>query len=504
MLKHGFEPLEPYPGSQKKWRCKCATCGNEIQVLRNTVASNGTGCKYCWERRRGKTLQVPEADAIALMRAAGLEPQDPYERSGAPWRCIHLECGREVFPSYNTIQQGGGGCQQCGYIKTADAIRHDAEFASEIMRSAGLEPLENYPGSKSKWRCIHLECGRVVQATFGAVKQGESGCIKCGATKRGKAQRLDPEVARQFMISNGLEPQVPYELSNTPWKCIHLECGSIVFPTYSSIKGGQKGCRKCADKQTALRSTYSPEFAREQAISRGYEPLEKYPGAQSHWRFLHIACGQEVLGTLNTLMSGRGCCMACGVAIRAEKNRYTAEEAEAVMRKFELIPLEPFPGYSEKWRCLHSQCGREVTPTFWYLKFRESGCKFCAKNGLDYTGQGIVYLLERQDYFSAKIGITTPTSRTKRIAAHIKEGWRLVQSWNTDTAFQAEEVEEDILSWWRNELDAPIAMRKEDMKSGWTETASLLYVDIETTCMRINQMIAAFTASQLSDTPTND
>jgi hypothetical protein len=198
------------------------------------------------------------------------------------------------------------------------------------------------------------------------------------------------------------------------------------------------------------------------------------------------------MATLNTLMSGKGCCMDCGAASRAEKNRFTAEEAEAVMRKCDLEPLDPYPGFGEKWRSRHIVCGREVSPRFSYVKSRESGCKFCATGGLDYTGQGTVYLLERQDFFSAKVGITTPNSRTDRIAAHVKEGWHLVRSWTTNTAFQAEEVEEDILSWWRNDLEAPISMRREDMKSGWTETASLLYVDVETTSVRIERLMAEF------------
>ena len=492
MIKHGFQPLEEYPGSQKKWHCKCLTCGNEVFILRNTVATRGTGCSFCWTNRRGLALRTPEAEAIAVMRAAGLEPIEPYSRSGNPWRCIHLECGREVSPSYNSVQQGAGGCQQCGFLKTAAAIRHDGEFAADIMRNAGLEPLENYPGSHSKWRCLHLACGDEVMATLHGVRSGESGCFKCGAKNRGVQSRVSAEIAREFMLANGLDPQEPYELSNKPWKCIHIECGSLVSPTYGSIKSGQKGCRKCADKLTSIRNSYTPEFATDQALSRGYQPLENYPGAMSHWRCIHLPCGREVIATLNTLMSGKGCCMDCGVASRAEKNRYTADEAEIVMRKFGLEPLEPFPGYMNQWRCLHKACGREVTPSFWYVKFRESGCKFCATKGLDYTGQGIVYLLQRQDFFSAKVGITTPNSRTDRVASHIKEGWHLVKSWTTDTAFQAEEVEENILSWWREELEAPISMRKEDMKSGWTETASLLYVDVEATCIRIEKLISDF------------
>ena len=489
MFEQGFEPLEPYPGSQKKWRCRCTTCGNEILVLRNTVATKGTGCKHCWEQRRGQTLKVSSSAAFAVMRAAGLEPQDPYTRSGDPWRCIHLECGREVFPSYNSVQQGRGGCQQCGYLKTGAAIRHDNEFAAEIIRNAGLEPLENYPGSHTKWRCIHLECGEEVHVRLHSIRGGESGCFKCGAKKRGHASRLNADEAREFMISKGLEPQEPYELSNKPWACIHIECGSLVHPTFASVQGGQRGCRPCAIKEGAARSSYTPEFAVKQATTRGYEPLEDYPGAMNHWRCTHVQCGKEVKATLNTLLSGKGCCMDCGAASRADKNRYSAEEATAIMQKFSLEPLVPFPGFHEPWQCKHLECGREVKPKFSYVKSRESGCKFCSTKGLDYTAEGLIYLLERQDFFSAKVGITTPNSKTDRIAAHVKEGWQLVSTWQTPTAAEAEVVEEKTLEWWREVLDAPISMRQEDMKSGWTETASLLYVSIEDTAKYIERQI---------------
>lgn len=115
MFEHGFEPLEPYPGNQKLWRCRCSTCGHEIRIRRLTVTQNGTGCKYCWDDRRGIALRVSQEEAVAVMRAANLEPLEPYVTSQAPWKCIHIPCGREVFPSYNTVQQGGGGCQQCGF-----------------------------------------------------------------------------------------------------------------------------------------------------------------------------------------------------------------------------------------------------------------------------------------------------------------------------------------------------------------------------------------------------
>lgn len=46
MLGEEIEPLESYPGSAKKWRCRCMKCSREIITMYNTV-KNGSGCKYC-------------------------------------------------------------------------------------------------------------------------------------------------------------------------------------------------------------------------------------------------------------------------------------------------------------------------------------------------------------------------------------------------------------------------------------------------------------------------
>ena len=72
----------------------------------------------------------------------------------------------------------------------------------------------------------------------------------------------------------------------------------------------------------------------------------------------------------------------------------------------------------------------------------------------------------------------------------MKEGWQLVSTWKTDTAATAEDIEGKTLQWWREVLDAPISLRQEDMRSGWTETASLLFVDIEDTANYIDRLIS--------------
>jgi len=49
MQKSGFEPLEPYVNSKKKWKSRHLKCGNIVYPQYNTIQNRGTGCSTCAE-----------------------------------------------------------------------------------------------------------------------------------------------------------------------------------------------------------------------------------------------------------------------------------------------------------------------------------------------------------------------------------------------------------------------------------------------------------------------
>jgi hypothetical protein len=84
------------------------------------------------------------------------------------------------------------------------------------------------------------------------------------------------------------------------------------------------------------------------------------------------------------------------------------------------------------------------------------------------------------DFYALKIGISTSVTKVDRIETHTKYGWELVMRWDVETASIAETIEQEVLSWWREDLHAPYALTKHEMKQGGhTETASLLYIDTD-------------------------
>ena len=232
MIENGLEPLEPYPGPARPWRCRCLRCGTEVTPRYGNIKQGWGGCRTCWRAASSALQRGSEAAAITVMRAAGLEPLEPYQNVMTPWRSQCRTCGREVSPLLNNIKKGQGGCIWCA----SGAV--DPDDAAAIMRSAGLEPLTAYPGRHAPWPCRCQRCHQTVSPRYGAVQAG-SGCRYCNDTA------IKPDAAAALMRTAGLEPLETYPGSLRPWKCRCTKCGRTVQPCYSTIQRGSGGCRWC-------------------------------------------------------------------------------------------------------------------------------------------------------------------------------------------------------------------------------------------------------------------
>ena len=107
MYAAGLKPLEEYTSNKLPWRCECLTCGQTVTPSYNTIQRGKGGCVYC----AGKVVDGDEA--VAVMRAAGLEPLEEFTSSHAKWKCECLTCGEIVEPRYASVNQGNGGCIFC-------------------------------------------------------------------------------------------------------------------------------------------------------------------------------------------------------------------------------------------------------------------------------------------------------------------------------------------------------------------------------------------------------
>ncbi len=183
--------------------------------------------------RTGRPRKDPR-EPEDIMRAAGLEPLEPYPGIAAPWRCRHTVCGREVTPRLGNVTTGQGGCVYC-----SGRARIDPEAAAGVMRAAGLEPLEPYAGTAFPWKSRCTKCGAIVSPRLGSLtgRSRRPSCKPCSDRATGAAQRHG----------------VKY-----PWRCLCHGCGTITSPTFGSILAGQSGCRRCADLRAAAARREDP------------------------------------------------------------------------------------------------------------------------------------------------------------------------------------------------------------------------------------------------------
>ena len=454
MIAAGLKPQIPYPGSSVPWSCRCAVCERLVEPRYNEIR-NGGGCAYCSRRR------VDATEAEAVMIAAGLEPAVAYPGANVPWPCRCLTCNHHVEPTYNSVQVG----KRCAYCSRR---RVDPAEAHALMIGAGLEPLEPYPGALTRWRCRCLNCKGESTPTYSNVQDGH-GCVWCAGL------RVDARVATAVMIAAGMEPRVTFPGAKRPWVCRCVICKRESSPTLGSVQSGH-GCVSCAGMRVDAHE------ATARMIAAGFEPLEPYKNSRSAWRCRCVTCERESAPSYGSIRDGGGCGWCAGM-------RVDAQEAAAVMIAAELEPQVPYRGATVPWasRCL--KCNRDVAPTYSAVRVG-GGCRFCTTRGINYTAPGIVYLMHHPEMFVLKVGVSTTTAKQVRIGAHSKTGWVTIGTWNTPTGDDAEQIEQQILSWWRDELGAPVALTKTEMRNGFSETAALIHVDIDDTINRIERLIA--------------
>ena len=119
-----------------------------------------------------------------------------------------------------------------------------------------------------------------------------------------------------------------------------------------------------------------PQFAEEQMIAAGLQPLEPYRNAITDWRCKCLNCNQIVVSRYNRVQQGSGCprCAAVNAGLNL---RLSEEIAVAKLSEYDLEPLEPYLKSDVKWKCRCVTCGDVVYPKLKNLQRGDGGCYKC-------------------------------------------------------------------------------------------------------------------------------
>lgn len=238
MARAGLEPRAGFPGAHRPWECRCMSCGTTVFPRFAFIQQGQRGCSDCGAKRGAVARQKESAVAFSDMRAALLEPVEPYPgKNKRPWLCRCLRCGKEVSPNYNSIQRGQGGCKWC-----ARKVLDPREAADELRR-IGLIPTEPFPGSNAPWRSACVHCQKISTPRYNDVISGRIvGCVWCNK------RRVSPDDAVRVMLAANLLPLTPYVNNATPWASLCMKCNRTVYPRYGNMRTSQSGCRWCSPR----------------------------------------------------------------------------------------------------------------------------------------------------------------------------------------------------------------------------------------------------------------
>lgn len=450
MLRAGFMPLVPYPGSHTPWKSRCKKCKKVVSPRYSAVKHSGSGCVYCAGRKNDPN------DAIAFIKLKGFQPLETYPGGNKPWRVKCRKCKGESSPTLTSLKMG----TSCG-VCSGRVV--DPNFAVRKMRERKLKPLVPYPGARKPWKSICLQCKREVSPKYSDVNQDEGGCKYCGGTY------IDADTAVDIMKAVGLIPQTPYRNSGSKWKCVCSVCGKTVQPTYNSVQQGRGGCAFCA------RRLVSPSDAKLVMINANAKPLERYPGANKPWKCECLKCKRIIFPRYSEVKNRNYLSCAYCAGKKVDPN-----SALNLLVSRDITPLTKFPGSDKPWRAKCRKCKKVIITSYTRVRLG-MGCRYCAINGLNYSKPAFLYLMFHEKFGAYKIGIGNNSTKSNRIEEHKRSGWKIYNSIQFSTGDEAFEVEQVVLSWLRFQRNLDVFLSPKQMpQRGYTETVDSSKIELVT------------------------
>ena len=397
--------------------------------------------------------------AEQVMLNGGWQPLEPYKSALSPWKSKCIKCGHVGTPQFSNVQRGSG-CTVCKNLEKEKPTKITDEKAEEIMKQAGMKPLEPYANSKTPWKSKCMVCKKITSPALGNVIQGHKACAYCTGHK------VDPKDAIQVMREAKLEPLEPFTNVKTAWKCKCLKCGEVVKPAYASVRSGQGGCIYCGYEAMASSHRYTHEMATQTLLKANLEPLEQYKASDTPWKCRCMKCNRVVFPTHSNVQTGHAGCGFCS------GNAVHPEDAEKLMLEKGYEPLEPYVGHNKrKWKSRHIQCGTIVYPYYNTIQSGKSGCSVCAEYGFKQEDPAYVYIMIHEEFCSVKLGISNNKARPNRVKSHTINGWKLHKQIDVPNGAIASDIEARTFYWIRKELGLGVHLSREMMKSGgYSET----------------------------------
>lgn len=341
------------------------------------------------------------------------------------------------------------------------------------MKRQKLELVGKYKwvDKKTSFKINCLVCKKVSTINWDTLgKKGRNnGCEKCARISAGMS-KVTLEKHIQLLAKHNLEAVGKYKGKSELVKVNCLVCGKKKEIKRSFLLQRKKlklGCMDCAGARIA-----NPKKIAQVMKKARLEPLEPYSGGHKKWKCKCLKCGEIGYPEFNSILRGQGGCFPCGLVAIGNSKRSPQADAVAIMFKADIKPLEPYVNMNAPWKCRCLICKRIITPALANVKSGHSGCVYCAPAGLGMDKNSYVYLITNQELNAHKVGIGNVKKNMDRLGRFNARGWETFKVWQFETGREALDVEKLIFKVIRKDLNIPIYLSYEQMKStgGHVET----------------------------------
>lgn len=253
------------------------------------------------------------------------------------------------------------------------------DSANQLAKSRGLIPLEPYKNANTKWKCLCKKCKSIVYPRLSHLRDGGSGCRKCGLARGANKLRLSAAKATELLLEHGFTPLTKYPGSHSRWKVMCNECKSVCYPKLNQLTTGKSGgCANCGQRSRIKKSRLDSREAKRRIIGLGFEPIDEFVSTTKLWRVRHIKCNSVVSIRLNTLTSmGAGCPACAGKQVIEGFNDLATTHPVIAKSLMDMDPKSVVSGSNKygMWMC---EAGHQWQTKIVTRTSKNSKCPYCS------------------------------------------------------------------------------------------------------------------------------
>ncbi|CAN1511416.1 Probable Zinc-ribbon domain containing protein [Microbacteriaceae bacterium] len=497
MIKAGVLPLEDYPGSARKWKCKCLKCGQIVWPQHSSIKQNpgSGGCNPCAKIQTQVVLRKRNYEnALVFLRENQLTLLGAYKSAKARARFRCDRCGTEFSASYTDFTSHSRTCT-CKKLPRKALQESNPELAQELHPTANGLLTPEYIGTGMRTNVWWICPNKHEYDATPANRVAGTSCRYCLGMDAYEGESdlatLFPELCKELATKVELAKARklrPGSNERLLWRCSKNDRHIYPMTPVDRINAGS-GCSYCAGKRVLTGDndflTLFPEQAAEWDYDANFPQRPEMVHAGSNDRYAWIcAFDSSHKWPASPATRQKSGCMKCShfqtgrndlrtKALQAGKKELIKEWDE-VKNNRAASEVSYASNDSFYWICPKFPKKHSYPATVANRWFGGTGCPTCSPSSYDANSPGVLYFIENSALSARKIGITNKNAKTKRIEKFLKAGWTLILRLDNEDGFLIRRTEQILLRKVRDEHKLPEFLEKSQMRGmgGSTETFS--------------------------------